>query len=113
MKIIMKSSGRVTIDEREFIGRNISMIGNRVIVDGITQEGELIGDVNIQVFGNAEYIENTSGQVNVSGNSGNIKTVSGAVTVSGDADDISTVSGNVASKICGNVKTISGDINHK
>ncbi|WYC18349.1 hypothetical protein [Citrobacter phage vB_CfrS_K1M] len=113
MNLKMKSGGKIIIDGREFTGGNIQINGDEVIIDGVKQSGSLIGDVNIQVFGDIESLENTRGTINVSGSSGDIKTVSGNVNVSGNSANVNTVSGSVTSKICGNVKTISGSINHK
>lgn len=110
MNINMKN-GKVIIDGREFTGTSFNINGNKVIVDGKQVDGELIGDVNIQVFGSVESINNTSGTVTVNGDSGNIKTISGSVFVSGKSLDINTVSGDVTTKPCVNVKTVSGTIN--
>lgn len=55
MNISMKN-GRVVIDGREFSGSNISIQGNQVIVDGIAQDGELVGPISVQVFGNVEQL---------------------------------------------------------
>jgi DUF4097 and DUF4098 domain-containing protein YvlB len=111
MKLSMKG-GRVIIDGREFTGSSFNITNGKVTVDGVIQCGELVGDINIQVFGDVQQLENTSGTVTVSGNSGNIKTVSGDVEVKGTAQDIQTVSGDVSAKSAGNIKTVSGDIRH-
>lgn len=112
MNLKMKG-GKVIIDGREFTGTSFNIDGNKVVIDGVQVDGELVGDVNIQVFGSVESISNTSGSVTVSGDSGTIKTISGSVCVSGNSLDINTVSGSVTAKACRNVKTVSGAINNK
>lgn len=42
MNINMNGSGKVVIDGREFNGRNVQISGNKVIVDGVTQDGEIV-----------------------------------------------------------------------
>lgn len=112
MNLKMKG-GKVIIDGREFTGTSFNIDGNKVIVDGVQVDGELVGDINIQVFGNVESINNTSGAVTVNGDAGPVRTVSGSVSVSGSSLDINTVSGSVTAKACGNVRTVSGAINNK
>ena len=111
MKIETKGSGRIVIDGREFTGRSIKIVGDKVIVDGVQQSGSLVGDVNIQVHGDVDRLENTSGSVTVSGSCSGVKTVSGTVHCGDVSGDVGTVSGDVdCGKVGGNVKTVSGDI---
>ncbi len=110
MNLSMKN-GKITIDGKSFVGSNIQINGNKVIVDGVAQDGELVGDINITVNGDVESIENTSGTVSAS-NIGSVKTVSGDVYCADVSGDVRTVSGDVRSgKIAGKVNTVSGDIN--
>lgn len=110
MNLSMKS-GKIVIDGKEFVGSNIQISGNKVIIDSVTQDGELVGDINITINGDVKSIENTSGVVSAS-NVGSVKTVSGDVYCADVSGDVKTVSGDVkATKIIGKVNTVSGDIN--
>lgn len=111
MKLTMKS-GRVIIDGREFTGTSFSITGNKVIVDGVAVEGELVGDINIQIFGDVDSLETTDGTVSVSGNSGSISTTNGDVEVKGSSTSIKTVNGNVTTSCTGSVTTTNGNISH-
>ncbi len=126
MKSTIIGNGNVTIDGKTFSGRNIQINNSKVIIDGVVQDGELVGDVNITVEGDVESIENSCGNV-IARNVGDIKTASGrvkcevvgrsVVTVSGDVNcgnvegSVKTASGDVECKdIKGSVNTVSGDI---
>jgi DUF4097 and DUF4098 domain-containing protein YvlB len=87
--------GSVTIDGRTFRGNNISIDGSKVIVDGVVQEGELVGDVQVTVQGDCESVSTTNGDISVEGS---VKTVS---TVNGDVS---------AGSITGKTSTVNGDI---
>lgn len=101
----------VTIDGRTFTGRSISITGDKVVVDGVEQDGSLVGPVSVTVNGNAESVETGSGSVTVTGGAGRIKTMSGDVHCGAVAGDVGTMSGDVTcGPITGNVKTMSGDI---
>lgn len=109
MKINMSNS-KVIIDGREFTGRKFEINGDKVIVDGIQVDGNLVGNISISVYGDVESIETTNGEVNISGNSGDIKTVNGNVSVTGDSGNIKTVNGNITTKSCTNSHSINGII---
>lgn len=110
MNLLMKN-GKIVIDGKTFAGSNIQINGNKVIVDGVTQDGELVGDINITVNGDVESIENTNGMVSAN-NVGSVRTTNGDVTCVDVSGDVSTTNGDVrASKIIGRVSTVNGDIN--
>lgn len=112
MQINMKN-GRVIIDGREFSGNNVSIINGKVTVDGIKQDSELVGDINIVVHGDVERLENSTGIVKAN-NVGNIKTQSGDVECGTISGSVRTMSGDVTcGDIKGNVSTMSGDIRRK
>jgi hypothetical protein len=113
MNINLTGRGRVVIDGKEFTGRNVKIDGNKVIIDGEVQDGELIGDVSIKVFGNVETLNTTSGDVTAR-NVGSIKTTSGDVECGNVSGSISTMSGDVdCEDISGDVSTMSGDVSYK
>lgn len=112
MKITSNGSASITIDGRTFKGNNVSIIGNKVVIDGVEQSGELVGNIRITVNGNVDNIETTSGDIEVRGAVGEVETTSGDVIVhSNISGSVKTMSGDVtAGSIGGNVKTMSGDI---
>lgn len=108
---IKTSGSSVAIDGRIFTGRSVSIVGNKVVVDGVEQGGELVGPVNVIVNGNAESVEIGSGTVEVSGSAGLVKTMSGDVKCGAVTGDVGTMSGDVTcGPISGSVKTMSGDV---
>ncbi len=111
---IKTGGSTVTIDGRTFSGSSISIVNDRVIVDGVEQQGALVGPISVTVNGNADSVETTSGSVEVSGNVGRIKTMSGDVECGDVTGDVGTMSGDVTcGSIAGNVKSMSGDIRHR
>jgi hypothetical protein len=111
---IKTGGSTVTIDGRTFSGNSISIVNDRVIIDGVEQDGALVGPISITVNGNAESVETVSGSVEVSGSVGRIKTMSGDVECGDVHGDVGTMSGDVTcGAISGNVKTMSGDISHR
>lgn len=107
-----KNPTRVVIDGRDFVGRDITINGDRVIVDGVTQPGSLVDLVNVTVYGDCEMAEVTRGHITVNGNAGSVKTASGDVDVAGSVTgNVETMSGDVqALSIHGSTRTMSGDI---
>lgn len=110
MRMFMQVGGNIVIDGKKFTGQTISIIDGKVTVDGVDQEGSLVGDINITVEGNIDELENTCGTVRAK-NVGSIKTQSGDIICGDVSGSISTQSGDVkCGKIAGSVKTMSGDI---
>lgn len=101
----------VTIDGRTFSGRSISINGDKVVIDGVEQDGTLVGPISVVVNGNVESVETGSGKVEVSGTVGRVKTMSGDVRCGNVSGDVGTMSGDVTcGAISGSAKTMSGDI---
>lgn len=114
MKISMRGgSSRVQIDGKTFIGNNVVIDGNKVIIDGQVQDGELIGDVNITVHGDVESLSLSSGTVKAN-KAGRIQTHSGDVECGDVNGSVSTMSGSVeCGNISGSVSTMSGSVKHR
>jgi len=104
--------GRVTIDGRDFEGRNITINGDKVVVDGEVQDGSLVGPVYVTVQGDAESVETTSGNVRVDGSCREVKSSSGDIICHDVAGDVRTMSGDVevSGSIGGSASTMSGDV---
>lgn len=108
----MRGNGRINIDGRDFVGHNVTIKGDRVIVDGVEQDGSLVGPVSVTVHGDVEALDGGFAEVTVTGSCGSVKTMSGDVRCGDVTGDVGTMSGDVTcGKVAGNVKTMSGDIN--
>lgn len=114
MNFNMKSGGRIVIDGREFTGNNISIVKGKVTVDGVVQDGQLVGDVKIDVYGDVVKLDAGSGNVTVSGTCEQVSTMSGDVQCGDVHGNIKTMSGDVTcGTIGGSVSTMSGSIRHR
>lgn len=113
---IFQSSGkgrsRVTIDGRDFVGNNVVINSDgKVIVDGVVQNGSLVGPVNVEIHGDAERVESSAGTIKVAGKCGSASTQSGDIECSDVKGSVSTMSGDITCKnVAGSCKTMSGNI---
>jgi len=112
MKLRM-NNGNINIDGQSFTGNSISINNGKVTVDGVVQDGKLVGEVNITVYGNVIHLENDCGSVTAK-NVGSIQTKSGDVNCQDIDGSVQTMSGDVTcGAIRGSVTTTSGDIRHR
>lgn len=96
-----------------FSGSNVRISGNKVIVDGEIQSGELVGDISVVVHGDVDKLEMGSGDVHAQ-NVGNIQTGSGDVVCEDVGGSVQTGSGDVkCGQVGGNIRTGSGDVYHR
>ena len=108
---ILSGGSSITIDGKTFSGRNVQIVNDRVIIDGVEQDGSLVGPIHIEVNGNVERLETGSGSVEVSGSCGPVKTLSGDVICGNVDGSVGTMSGDVTcGAVSGGVKTMSGDV---
>lgn len=100
LDVIFGKSGGVVINGQNHAGRNISIAGGKVTIDGVEQPGHIATDqpVNVHIDGSVERVTTSNGNVHVEGDAGYVETVSGNVT---------------ADTIGGSVKTVNGDITRK
>lgn len=106
-------NGRIVIDGREFQGNNVTISNGKVTVDGVVQDGELVGDINVTVHGDVQSLENHTGNVTAQ-NVGEISTGSGDVKCGNVGGSIRTGSGDVeCGAVSGNIRTGSGDVCHR
>lgn len=115
MNVKMKShNGRINIDGRDFVGRSVVINGDKVIVDGVEQDGSLVGPVNVTVHGDAEVIESSTGSITVDGRCHSAKTASGDIYCGDVSGSVSSMSGDVTcGRVGGSVSTMSGDVIHR
>lgn len=96
---ISQINGTVNINGKSYQGQNVSVVNNKVFVDGVeVTDNEVVKakEIKIEVYGDVNQVETVSGDIIVSGNVENVKTVSGDVKVFGS--------------VTSNIKTVSGDI---
>jgi len=97
-------------------GRNISIINNRVIVDGQELPGQEAKEINISITGNVSEIRiDACNKLSVEGNVESVTTTSGDVECGNVGGSVKTISGDVRCEgsIGGSVSTISGSIKSK
>lgn len=109
MKISM-SGGSVTIGGNTYTGDNIQIKGSKIVVNGVTQEGDLVGDISVVVNGDVDSIKMGSGSVTAK-STGSILTGSGDVSCGNVGGSIKTGSGDVdCGAVAGSISTGSGDV---
>ena len=113
----ISAGSTVTINDRTYSGRDISVVDGRVIVDGKEQDPAALGTgpVTVNVHGNCERVLLVTGTIHVDGDVGKVDTQHGNVRVDGNvAGDVNSLSGNVH---CGEVRgrglTMSGSVSHR
>ncbi len=101
----------ITINGKTYVGNNLTIINNRVIIDGIdsTPDGK---SVTISVEGDIKELRvDTALNVNVNGNVNTATVGSAELTCKDITGGASTGSGDIKCEtINGNVKTGSGDV---
>lgn len=113
MKITLDGSGSVVIDGKSFSGSSISISNGKVIVDGVTQDGSLTGNIDVVVHGNVKTLENQCGNVTAN-DVGEISTGSGDIKCGNVSGSVRTGSGDVAcGSVGGSIRTGSGDVSHR
>ena len=104
---------QIIINDQTVIGRSISVINGKVIVDGkeisVKDDAKVI---NISVQGDVDSIDaDVCRTIEVTGAVNSIKTTSGDVSCGDVAGDVTSTSGDVqAQNIKGSVRTVSGDV---
>lgn len=102
----------VAINGKTYVGRNINIDGQRVIVDGKQVTEAAV--VDIVINGNVEKIDGAC-DVKVTGDVGEIDTSSGDISVTGNVKgNVKTTAGDVeiGGNVGGSVKTTAGDITY-
>lgn len=103
----------IIINGKPISGKNISVSGNKVIVDGKEVSGlEEQKVINIEVTGDIQTLQSGNGSVSVKGDVGSIETVNGDIEIEGDVKlNIKTVNGDVScGAVGGSVSSVNGSI---
>lgn len=124
----------IVIGNKSFVGRNVTISNNKIIIDGIDITDQLpdqkkyeiivTGDVDkiecdvcdkITVNGNVESLSTLSGNVECHDVTNSIQTQSGDVECGNIGGNVTTMSGDVdvQGHINGKVNTMSGDVKHR
>jgi len=105
----------IQVGNKTYRGNNISIVGNKVTIDGVVQDEDLVAGsgniINVVVHGNVEAINNESGEVTAH-DVHNLTTSSGKVQCKNVTGDVNTSSGDVTClSVGGDISTSSGEIN--
>jgi hypothetical protein len=90
MNISMKN-GIVTINGEAFIGRNIQINNEKVVVDGVVQSTQLTGDVSVTISGDVESLHAKACKVQVGGNVERLDAYGSSVSMSGKLGSVGAV----------------------
>lgn len=96
----ISSGSIVTINDKTYMGDNITMKGRTVIVDGKEQDSIDNPIINITVDGDVGEVTNSGGEINITGNvTNNVNSSQGNIDVSGNIQgDVRTSQGNISFK---------------
>ena len=101
----------VKINGKTYKGNNVSMINNKIFIDGkeVTDTDDDSKVINIKIEGNIETLNiDTCDKLDVIGECGIINSKNGNVVINGNVSgDVTNKNGNI---VCGNV---SGDVDNK
>jgi len=112
MKVRTGGNAVVRINGKTYSGSSVEIVGGRVRVDGVDQDGVLSGPtVNVTVNGSPASVQTDSGDITVNGTAGTVSATSGDVKCGNVQGGVSTTSGDVLCRsIGGSVSTVSGDV---
>jgi len=109
------SSGTININGNSYNGNNVTIVGNKVFVDGKDQTPDA-KDIRIEIGSNIDKLEvDYANSISISGDVNSVRSSSGDVSIKGSVNgSVITSSGDVVcGKVSGDVVTSSGDINKK
>lgn len=100
----------ISVNGVNYTGRNVSIINNRVIIDGSSVGSN--PPVVINITGDIHHLSVDVGTATIHGKcTGSIKTMSGDVECGDVSGDVETMSGDVTcGSVDGSVNSMSGDI---
>lgn len=109
-QLFFKQKSKVVINGKSYTGNNVTVNNDQVFIDG-----QLVSSsqpaITIEVTGDVEKLETTSGNVTVNGDAGEVKTVSGGVRCGHVMGNATSTSGNIRCHyVNGNIHTVSGDV---
>lgn len=112
IKCILKKTGTFTVNGKSYSGNNMVINSNGVSVDGYNLQTD-IRNLNIEINGDIESIDNTVGNITVNGYVNKIDSTTGTINASGNVNgNINTTTGNVkvGGTVNGKVTTVTGNV---
>lgn len=102
----------IVINGRRYEGNNVQITGNKVVIDGKTQDLPDEKHINITVEGDATSVKLDNGEITVNGRVGTLTSHNGNVNVDGDVEgNVTTTNGNVKCvAVFGDANTVNGNI---
>ena len=108
----------VVINGRVFQGNNVSIAGEKIIIDGKAQSTSYYDEkeIIIVINGNAENVSCEVGNITVQGYvSKNVKNTNGNIEIGGDVGgDVKNTNGSIScGNVAGDIDTTNGSVNHR
>ena len=88
-------NGNIKINGKSYIGKNVVINGDKIIIDGKEQEEELESIIHVTIEGNVEKIENERGSVYCE-DVGSINVGSGDINCDDVGGSVTTMSGDIS-----------------
>lgn len=113
LNIKSKQVTEMKINGKSYFGSSVIINGNSVVIDG-NAVIQTEPNIKVEIIGECESVETSSGDVTIHGAAQRVKTMSGDVSCSSVYGPVSTMSGDVTcGDISDSVSTMSGDISSK
>ena len=102
----------ISVNDQQFIGRSVTIIDGKVIVDGIAQDQfDKEPVINITVDGDVEHLETANGNVDCHNVTGDVNNTNGSITCKNVTGNVTTSNGSITSDdIGGNARSSLGNI---
>ena len=116
MEILNKLKNLVRVNGTSYNNtKTLQIRDGQVIINGEVQNQIIGHEVNVEVHGDVEVLNNGAGDIKVNGQAGSVKTGSGDIQCGDVTGNVRTGSGDVDVKgpVGGSVKTGSGDVTHR
>lgn len=109
---IFKKFDMIFVNEKSYVGRNISVRNNRIIINGVDVTPKDTLKVDIRVDGNIEVVDvDCCDKIDVTGYVKSLRATSSDIKCGDVKNGIVITSGNVnCDSVVGNIKTTSGEV---
>jgi hypothetical protein len=116
VKFNFQSKGTVIIGDSKFVGDNVSIVGGKVIIDGVEQSMDVSNQpqIDVTVYGDIKDIELGGGNLKCENVGGDVEVRGGNVTCNDIEGSVSSRGGNVTcGKVGGDVSSRGGNVIHR
>ena len=112
---ITTCGSNIQINGKSYSGNNVSMKNGKVFVDGVEQDGETTGNIEITVEGSCGDITTDYGNITIGCDAKSVESKNGNIRVSGAIEgNAETKNGNIkAGSILGDATTKNGNVSGK